>query len=247
MSESIVAEVTGAFPAGESAPLELRIGAGLTVLLANDEERLGRYLQMVAGVIPAEGGTVRLLGVSPSRDEYGGRELRRRVGYVTPQAPLLSVLDGVRNVMLPALYHGSGAEQEVMARALALLGEMGSDCDHNTLPAYMSELQRRMLLMARALIMEPEILFIAQPLLGLDNRSRVTLRDYILAAVVPRVHALVLASNDPVLASLARQVVFIGADRHHVYPGWASLLASDAPEIREFIEREQQICSAFQD
>lgn len=247
MSEPILVMARGARPEGEVAPLDLQIGAGLTVLMANGEERLVRYLQMVAGVIPAVHGDILLHGVSPAGEEYGGRELRRRVGYVTPRAPLLSVLDGVRNVMLPALYHRLVTEDEVMPKVQELLEQMGRGYDHRALPAFMPELQQRMLLLARALILEPELLFIEQPLLGLDNRSRDRLREYILTAVASRVRGLVVASNDPVLARAARQVVFISAERHCIYEGWTALLASVEPDVQEFLEREQQRCSIFQD
>lgn len=247
MSDSTLGAVRGARPGEGDAPLDLTIGAGLTVLLANDEERLVRYLQMMAGVIPATQGEVTLLGASPSADEYGGRALRRRVGYVTPHAPLLSVLDGVRNVMLPALYHLAVSEQALLPQVQRLLEQMGGGYDHRVLPAFMPELQQRLLLLARALILEPGLLFIEQPLLGLDNRSRVRLRDYILTAVAPRVRALVVASNDPVLAGAARQVVFIGAERHWVFANWTMLRACAAPEVQEFVEREQHVCSAFED
>ncbi len=247
MNDSTLGDARGAQPAAEDAPLDLSIGAGLTVLLANDEERLVRYLRMVAGVMPPLRGEVTLLGAAPAAEEYGGRELRRRVGYVTPRAPLLSVLDGVRNVMLPALYHQLVTEQAVTPKVQQLLEQMGGEYDHRALPAFMPELQQRLLLLARALILEPALLFIEQPLLGLDNRSRVRLREYILSVAAPSVRALVVASNDPMLASVAHQVVFIGAARHWVFADWTTLLASSDSELREFIEREQQSCSAFED
>ena len=247
MNGTTLVLVQGALPEGESAPLDLEIGAGLTVLLANDEERLVRYLQMVAGVIPAARGTVTLQGAAPEGTEYGGRELRRRVGYVTPRAPLLSVLDGVRNVMLPALYHSLATEEQVMPKVQALLEQMGPGYDHHALPAFMPALQQRMLLLARALILEPQLLFIEQPLLGLDNRSRDRLRDYMVTAVAPRATALVVACNDPGLAREADQVVFIGAGQHWRFAGWRALLDCAEPEVQQFIEREKQHCAAFQD
>lgn len=247
MSEAVLVHLEGAQPEGGDAPLDLRIGAGVTVLLANDEARLVRYLRMAAGVIPTVRGDVTLLGRQPDHADYGGGELRRRIGYVTPRAPLLSVLDGVRNVMLPALYHRLFSGEAVMPKVQVLLDEMGGDYDHHALPAFMPELQRRMLLLARALILEPEMLFIEQPLLGLDDRSRDRLRDYILTSVAPRVRGLVVASNDPGLARVAGQVVFIGADQHWHYDSWTALLGSNERELLEFIEREQRRCSAFQD
>lgn len=247
MSPVRLVQARGALPRSGDAPLDLEIADGLTVLLANDEARLVRYLQMVAGVAPAERGEVSLLGAPPAIEDYGGRGLRRRVGYVTPRAPLLSVLDGVRNVALPALYHRLLSEEALMPQVEALLEEMGAEFDHRALPAFMPELQRRMLLLARALILAPQLLFVEQPLLGLDNRSRDRLRRYLLSAVAPRVGALVVASNDPELASGARQLVFIGAERHSIFEGWAALLDCTDAEVLEFVEREQQRCAAFQD
>jgi len=246
MNSVVLAEVKGAAPERDGTPLDLCIGNGMTVLLGNDRQRVNRYLKMVAGVVPALRGDVLLFGASPTHEDHGGRELRRRVGYVTPSAPLLSVLDGVRNVMLPALYHHLAPESEVMPKVQALLDEMGGEGDHHALPAFMPELQRRMLLVARALILEPRLLFVEQLLSGLDSDARERLCAYLRYALANWSESLVVAGNEPELASIAAQVVFIGEQRHWVFAGWQSLLTCDDPAVQEFIEQERRFCSFFQ-
>lgn len=247
MSEPHLVTTAAAAPSEAAPPLDLQITAGMTCLLGNDQPLCIAYQRMLAGLAPAQRGSVALLGSPLRKGGDGGHQLRRRVGYVTPQAPLLSVLDGVRNVMLPALYHGIAAEAEVAERARRLIEEMALAGDPRALPAFMPELQRRMLLIARALILEPELLFIEQPLAGLDSESRDRLCDYICGAVGRRVRGLVISSNDPLLASVAGQLVFIGRGRPAVFTGWAALVASGEREVQEFLERERRFCSVLQD
>jgi ABC-type multidrug transport system ATPase subunit len=247
MSGGILVEVRGAAPVAEAARFDLAITSGRCCLLGSDEPLTIEYLRMLAGVVPAHCGEITLLGEVPPDEPCGGAALRRRVGYVTPRAPLLSVLDGVRNVVLPALYHKVAPEAQVDKLCQELLDEMGEAGDHRLLPAFMPELQRRMLLIARALILQPQLLFIEQPLLGLDSVPRDKLRDYICGPVAQRVRALVIASNDPLLAGGAEHLVFVSRQGVKAYDGWQALLASGETGVQEFLEQERRVCSVLQD
>lgn len=246
MSKTVLIESVGAAPHAACGSLDLKVERGCLCLVGSDEPLTIDYLRMCAGVVPAQRGSVTILGERPLDEPYGGAQLRRRVGYVTPRAPLLSVLDGVRNVMLPALYHRLAPEPQVSEMCRELLDEMGDVGDHHQLPALMSELQRRMLLIARALILQPQLLFLEQPLLGLDGAPCDRLRDYIYGAVMQRVRALVIASNDPLLVGKADQLVFISKQKNQIFADWRGLSASSDNDVQAFLLRERRACSVLQ-
>jgi ABC-type molybdenum transport system ATPase subunit/photorepair protein PhrA len=148
--------------------------------------------------------------------------------------------------MLPALYHRLAPEREVERRAQTLLGEIAYDADHGVLPAHMSELQRHHLLNARALMLEPRVLLLEQPLAGLDLPAAELLRDYIVGAVRPRVGLLLVAANDALLARRADAVLFVGRQSVHLFDSWAALLASPADEVQRYLEMERRPCAALE-
>jgi ABC-type lipoprotein export system ATPase subunit len=225
-------------------PLDLTLDRGLVVMMGPERARLGHWLRALAGVNPPAAGALHLLGRPLQRHDW--RQLRRSVGYVTPEAPLLSILSGLRNVMLPALYHRMAPEQELERRAKTLLSEIAYDADHGVLPAYMGELQRHHLLIARALMLEPRMLLLEQPLAGLDTDAGDVLRDYIVAVVQPRVALLLVAANDAPLAQQADAVLFASAQSVRLFDSWAALLACEADDVQYFIQQERRACAALQ-
>ncbi len=247
MSEELLLEATGLSPLAGGPTLDLALRRGLIVLLGPERERLSAWLRTLAGVEPAATGELRLLGrplVGPRSRDW--QLLRRRVGLVTPEAPLLSIISGLRNVMLPGLYHRIGGEREVEARAQTLLGEIAYDADHGCLPAYMSDLQRHHLLIARALILEPRILLLDRPFELLDHEAHTLLRDYVTGPVRQRTGLVLVASNDGLLAQQADAVLFVGRAHVALYPDWATLLAAPQDEVRRHIAQQRQQCAAFE-
>lgn len=246
MSGELLIEVSGLQPQGlaDAAPLDLSVSDGLVVLVGPARERISAYLRALAGIEPSAG-SLRLLGHDLATAAPDWQWLRRRVGYVTPDAPLLSIMSGLRNVMLPGLYHRLGSEAEVQATAQALLAEMTYVADHDCLPAFMPELQRHHLLIARALILQPRVLVLERPLGGLEREAAAMLRSYIISAVRQRVPLVLLADNDPLLAQQAARLVFIGRSTVRVFDDWSALLASGEDEVRQFIAVEQAICQAY--
>ncbi len=230
---------------GPAPALSLALDPGLVCVVGSEQERLTVYLRLLAGIVPCAAGELRLLGrptAGPGARDW--QLLRRRVGFVTPQAPLLSIMNGLRNVMLPALYHHVAPEREVEQRARSLIDEFGHDVDHESLPAYMNDLQRHLLLIARALILEPRIVLLDRPFVGLDPAAQIVLRDYIAGAVQRRAALVLVAANDRILAQQAGAVLFVAAGVARLFAGWEAMLAADDPDVQAYLRLERQLYAA---
>ena len=89
------------------------------------------------------------------------------------------------------------------------------------LPAFMSTLQRRHLLIVRAIMLKPKILFIENPFSGLD-RDQVRVFGQYLSGLVKNKDITVITSNANLdfVRSYADQIIYITTANVHVFNHW---------------------------
>jgi phospholipid/cholesterol/gamma-HCH transport system ATP-binding protein len=133
-------------------------GAGKTVLL-----------RLCAGLIRPDAGEVRLFGqrIEQLREE-AMLPLRRRTGFVFQGAALFDSLSVFENVAFPLREHTAWSEGEVTDRVHHLLRLVGLPGVDSLLPAELSGGMRKRVGIARALVLEPEVVFFDEPTAGLD-------------------------------------------------------------------------------
>ncbi len=148
--------------------LEVPRGATLTVMGGSGSGKTV-LLRLTAGLIKPDRGAIAVLGVdsTPLREE-AMLPLRRRTGFVFQGAALFDSLSVYENVAFPLREHARLPEGEIAARVHAKLALVGLRDIDDKLPAELSGGMRKRVGIARALILEPELVLYDEPTAGLD-------------------------------------------------------------------------------
>jgi len=130
-------------------------------------------VKILTGLLPQFGGEVRVLGLDPRGDTL---EIKRRIGYVPENAALFESLTVAEHlVLVGSLYEMD--EELVRARAETFLRVFELDARLVSRIGTLSKGMRQKLLLTTALLHDPEVLFLDEPLSGLDVGSAILVKD----------------------------------------------------------------------
>ena len=186
-----------------------------------------------------DSGSIRVLGVDLQKlDDDAALSLRRRLGVMFQHGGLFGALTVTENVGLPLREHTALADpliDEIAAWKLAMTGlkpEVGAQ--------YPSELSGGMMKrasLARALALDPELLFLDEPTAGLDPDSAggvdelvLKLRDLFGLTIVMITHDLDL------LWQVADRVAVLAEGKVQGVGSMSELSRMDHPAIRQFFD-----------
>jgi phospholipid/cholesterol/gamma-HCH transport system ATP-binding protein len=168
--------------------------------------------------------------------------LQHRFGVLYQGAALWSAMTLEENVALPLIEHVGlrPAEARALARVkLALVGLAGFE---QHLPSEISGGMRKRAGLARAMALDPEILYFDEPSAGLDPLSSRRLDDLVLELRDSLGTTIVLVTHElPSIFELGDHAVFLDAERKTMTAQGtpAELQDSSDPKVRAFLRRER--------
>ncbi len=150
--------------------ISLELGRGTTLaVMGGSGSGKTVLLRIIAGLLRPDSGEVFLFGTRIDRmREEAMLALRRRTGFVFQGAALFDSLSVFENVAFPLREHTTLSLGEITDRVHRFLALVGLQDSDDLVPAELSGGMRKRVGIARALVMEPEVVFFDEPTAGLD-------------------------------------------------------------------------------
>jgi phospholipid/cholesterol/gamma-HCH transport system ATP-binding protein len=193
-------------------------------------------LKSILGLVPYREGRITLFGEDPrSLSERHFRALRLRLGVLFQNGALLNSLNVYENVAMPLEHHSSLPEPVIAEMVRSRLAMLGVAHAAFQLPAELSGGMKKRVALARALMLEPELLFLDEPSAGLDpvtsgelDKLLSSLRDSLGTTLVVVTHEL------RSIRSIADEIIFLDSGEVVFQGSLEEAESSEVQSVRRF-------------
>jgi putative ABC transport system ATP-binding protein len=212
--------LTKEFGDGDSRVLALRgvdldvFPGQMTLLVGPSGCGKTTLISIIAGLLDATEGEVHVLG-KDLRQLKGRRLVEFRgahIGFVFQQYNLLPALTAAENAAVPQIIAGR-PRKEALARATAILEQVGMGGRIHALPAQLSGGQQQRVAIARALVHEPRLLVCDEPTAALDAHSGQTVMELLRRVAVQPGRAVIVVTHDNRVFGFGDRIVHL-SDGH---------------------------------
>ncbi len=210
---------------------------GISVIMGPSGCGKSTLLNLICGRLRPSSGNVKVFGQHVSNlNEPDLFRLRRRMGMMFQSNALLTDLSVFENVAFPLRENTNLPEELIRSLVLMKLEQVGMRGTQGLMPSELSGGMSRRVALARATVMDPELLLYDEPFTGLDPVS--------LGVITKLVRELTDALNTTSIVvthdveeglSIADNVYLLGDGTLLATGTPKELLASSQPEVRQFL------------
>jgi len=234
----VLHQITLSIPRGQTVAIIGESGCGKTMLLKS-----------LVGLLPATEGTVRFDGCDlKSLSEAELTKLRRRFGFVFQNAALFDSMSIQQNIAFPLDQHGVPAGATAQTLIEQRLMEVGLPTSVlSKRPSQLSGGMRKRVGLARALILQPELLLYDEPTTGLDPIMSDVINELILRSQRRYSVTSIVVTHDMHSARKIADRVIMLYPYSRLLPGESQVLFDGPPEgleeskdrrVRQFVRGE---------
>jgi len=218
--------------------IDLRVRRGLiTAIMGPSGTGKTTLLKLITAQVTADRGQVVVLGRDVA--QLKGSEiyaLRKRMGMLFQNGALLTDMDVFENVAFPVREHTDLPDPLIRKLVFIKLQAVGLRGAVGLMPGELSGGMARRVALARAIVMDPEILIYDEPFAGLDPISLgVILRLIKQMNEALGITSIVVSHDVQELSTIAHDSYLLSSGRVAAAGSPQQLRKSDSPAVRQFI------------
>ncbi len=191
----------------------------------------------ILGLLPKQQGRIEVFGVDLDQaDEDQRRAVERRWGILFQQGALYSSLTAGQNVEFPMLEYLDLSDRLMTEMAITKLEMVGLKADvYRKYPSELSGGMIKRVALARALALDPEILFLDEPTSGLDPISAHEFDELILTLQRTTDMAVFMVTHDlDSLYTICDRIAVLGEGKITEAGTMDTMLASEQPWLKAY-------------
>jgi phospholipid/cholesterol/gamma-HCH transport system ATP-binding protein len=219
--------------------VNLTINAGKTTVIAGPSgQGKSVTMKLILGLLRPDSGQILVGGQDISKMRTKRlNEIRARFGVLFQGSALLDSLTVFANVALPLEERTRLKEREIRTQVLAILEHLGLTGHEDKYPAQLSGGMRKRVGLARALMLQPEIMLFDEPTTGLDPENSLEIYKLFLETQKKFGYTSIIVSHDiPKIFNLADQVIWVNKGKLSTFASPEDIQQSELPEIQAFVQ-----------
>ncbi len=180
----------------------------VVAVLGDRHEEIELLLGMLAGLTEPTGGVLRVDGeaVEDMRPSQRAKLRAHKMGFLFREPRLLSDRTVLQNVTLP-LEYADVANQNRTERGREVLGRLGLGHLESLKPVDLTELEQRLVALARALVNDPVVILADEPLAGLAPAETERFAELLRQLSRDEQVAILIGTTDQASSQLAERIV----------------------------------------
>lgn len=178
---------------------------------------------------------------------FGGRDIskipetklidvRKRIAYVFQNGALFDSMTVRENLAYPLVEHTNLDDAGIEARIAKMLELIKMQGSENLLPASLSGGMQKRVGLARAIILEPEIILYDEPTAGLDPQNTKNLVEIMDTLRKHGTSGIFVTHDIPAALDVADRIAILYNRKIHVIDTVENIKKSDDPVVKAFIE-----------
>ena len=221
--------------------LDFRLDSGeVACIIGPDYAGKGNWLRTLCGLEDQRSGDLFIEGLNTMDLTANDWTMtRRKVAYLHEDTALLSAANGLMNVLLPALYHrlDKDLEKQLLAeKALELLEEIDPHINLDDLPAYLTKEQRYKIAVARALLLEPDVLALNNPFAHFNSEDRHKFQAFLESRVRQGLSLLLVIHDIPYALDISDKIIFVSRENLFCFDSVQAMKNSDIAMVKQFLK-----------
>jgi len=215
----------------------------VTCIIGPNYSGKGVWIRALCGLEDQQSGKLSLNGIDTqnlSAEQWS--DSRMKVAYLHEDTALLSAANGLSNVLAPALYHQLDKTLKktlLVEKALELLEEIDPDINLDELPAYITKDHRYKIAVARALLLEPEILVLNNPFVHFNSDSKHKFQAFLKSQIEKGLSILFVTHDVHYAVSISDKIIFASKETLLQFDSKQALLQCNTAIVREFMTRSE--------